>query len=260
MTRQVNRMLALLRTIAMKAGFLGRYYERFAIVTAGRSGSTLLHECLQQHPQIEARGEVFGTHYQLDRARRWIRWHRPIAYLDWFVFRFYPKAIRAVGFNVHYYHCQNEKQKLVWEHLAASGCRVVHLKRNLLKVFVSKELAAKYGVWHASSERQLNYMRDASLTIDPHECLDYIRLTEEWRDRVDQLYAPASKIEIWYEDLAVGFDHEIERLEDWLGVDRKPLIPRTIKQVTRPISEIVTNYADLRSALEDSPWKHYCDE
>jgi len=63
------------------------------------------------------------------------------------------------------------------------------------------------------------------------------------------LFSQSDKIDLWYEDLVAGFETEIQHIEDWLGIDRRPLVPRTVRQVSRPMHEVIANYADLRPGI-----------
>ena len=57
---------------------------------------------------------------------------------------------------------------------------------------------------------------------------------------------------VFYEDLCDSFDKTIKSVQDYLGLDYIKLEPASlIKQETRPIQEIVSNYEDVKWTLRD---------
>jgi len=86
----------------------------------------LLISALEQHRHIVQLGKVFQKEREIkaDQIRIWSE--APIEYLNNFLYKDYAKEIKAVGFKIHYYHCQEQNWKPVWKHLAASRIRDLH--------------------------------------------------------------------------------------------------------------------------------------
>ena len=245
--------------MAMDVGLLRRTYRRFVIVTAGRSGSTLLTECLAQHPQVVSYDEVFHESWVLDRWRRSIRQRHPAVYLDRFVYRWFPPSICAVGFVLHYYHCWTGSRRSAWHYLAQSDAQILHLRRNPLHTLVDSRVARQIQIWNARSREEAQATREARVHIDHEECLAYFRSTDEHWAAVERMFGAHRRMDLWYEDLAENLDAQIGQVEDWLGIDRRPFAPRTYRQVTRPTDQAVANYAQLREHFEGTPWIGYFD-
>ena len=102
-----------------------------------------------------------------DRENVWqIKQDNPVDFLDKLVFREMPQYISAVGFKLFYYHAQKGKEQAVWDYLKdAKEIKIIHLKRkNILKTYVSQEIALKTDNWIAQGK--LNKINHSSIYLD----------------------------------------------------------------------------------------------
>ena len=136
----------------------GADYIRFIVLADARTGSYMLVQALDSHPNVTCFSELFN--WQLDyvdfnvagydnssaedkalRDRDFERFLRERIYCP------RPVEIRATGFKLLYSHVWGYTgllERLVED----SEVRIVHLRRrNLLRMFVSSKLAEASGVW-----------------------------------------------------------------------------------------------------------------
>lgn len=135
-----------------------RTYKPFIILGNARTGSSMLVQALNSHPQIVCFRELFnGTHDFVDfsvdgydnfsgrdRARRA---EDPIAFLQERIFRDWPPDVSAVGFKL--LHVQAWDFAELLEHLRRDvDLYVLHLqRRNVLRTLTSLKLANQSDIW-----------------------------------------------------------------------------------------------------------------
>lgn len=131
---------------------------RFIILSDARTGSNLLQQSLNSHPEVVCFRELFnldaayidydvegfdGTSAD-DLA---LRAADPRAFLRLRVFGAHEPAVRAVGFKFHYGHFWFHED-LVPALTEDADLRVVHLRRvNMLRSLVSLRIAEQTGEW-----------------------------------------------------------------------------------------------------------------
>ena len=174
------------------------------------------------------------------------------------MYRYYPGRVKSVVFKLLYDHCQDNPSREIWNCIEKTeGIKIIHLKRNLLDVYVSYQLAVKYDTWHVREENQLDYMNHARLIINPQECFQFMtETTDNWVDYEKSFYKHEI-LDVWYENLLANLSPEMERIQNWLGVTPVPVQPRTYKQVNRPLEDIIENYPELFSYFQGTAWESY---
>jgi hypothetical protein len=134
------------------------HYKRFIILSGPRTGSHLLAQALNAHPNIVCFREVFNGELELvqfgvegyddhSKAEYDRREEDAVSFLNERVFCEWPSDVQAVGFKFHYTHHWAFPGLL--EHLTQDReLAVVHLRReNALRRLVSLKLAEQTGVW-----------------------------------------------------------------------------------------------------------------
>ena len=56
------------------------------------------------------------------------------------------------------------------------------------------------------------------------------------------------------QDIIEDFDGHFRRFHQFLGVGARAVKPVGVKKEVRPLSEVITNYSELRKTLLDTPW------
>ncbi|HEY5049186.1 MAG TPA: sulfotransferase [Rhizomicrobium sp.] len=248
----------------------------FMITCAARTGSTMLVNFLQSHPQITCHMEIFNprrvegffgayrksirTDSVYEARMRAIRHGDPTCFL--YKFAFDSQGRRSVGFKFKY----DELLLPVFarpREIIAGDCdiAIVHLKRrNLLKRYLS---------WVAVNHVTGRTMRTTGeeprkippIFIDAEECLKNFQETKLREAEVDRIFRQHQMIDLEYEKLTgANADGELGRLQQFLGV-----VPRSLKTVIAKLSinrleQEIANYADLKRKLANTPYSEYFQE
>jgi hypothetical protein len=124
-------------------------------------------------------------------------------------------------------------------------------RRDILGQLTSLMIATKTNCW-----------RDKKST---HQIELNIAQLEWFIDREKKAHAAfeSSGVEyktVFYEDLCENFDETVKSIQDYLDLDYIRLEPAPlIKQETRPIQEIISNYEDVKWTLRDMNLHLDCD-
>jgi len=241
-----------------------RNYHKFVILSHQRAGSSMVIGALATHPQIVAFGELFipkriGFNiegYDNDSAKLlYLRDKYPIEFLERYIFSSYSKDIRAVGFKLFPDQLEKSSFQCVWEWLIQNkDIKVILLTRhNLLATYTSLLIAQKTGTWGIMNEAQRT---DATITIDYEKCVNAFKKRKEYRKKVLEYFKDHDLIDIPYEDMILDFNNYFKELQQSLGVDIHHLKVGPIKKEVRPLSEVITNYSELRRKLLNTEWEY----
>lgn len=235
------------------------------IFSRGRTGSNLLISLLASHPKVFQHGEIFGEHLlQHEVFRNAINKMGSVAYFEHCTRRLLAEQV--VGLKFLYYQLEPEYAQRwnvpdlpsVLPVLERSKeLRIVHLKRrNLLETLVSWKIAAQ-------THRYRQYNQDRSsgagkahsnitVNLSYEECRHEFEQTEQWQRYYDAAFANHPFVEMYYEDLVADKHHEMARVLDLLSLEKYELRSPLRKQNTRPLEDIVENFAELRERFADT--------
>jgi len=230
-------------------------YTRFIVVSRQRSGSNLMVNALQSHPQFKVYGELFrgGADESVKTAVR----KSASDYLDKNIFNNYPSAIKAVGFKIFYQHPVWDQSGSVWRYLQeVEDIRVIHLRRrNLLKAFVSWKIAQKTDVWKQANDSSVEL--DKRVVISPEECVAFFEKTLEQEKIADERFSGKPLLQTTYETLTSQFNEQMDLIQKFLNVDSLPLSMKTVKQNPESLSDLILNYDELSHAFSGTRWEAY---
>jgi LPS sulfotransferase NodH len=243
-------------------------YTRFIILGRSRSGSNFLRGLLNSHSQITVYGEIFQNQQSIGWALPGYRQSRtlmqqfhqePVRFIETKVFHKFPSQIKAVGFKIFYYHAQDGNWGAVWEYLKDDqSIRVLHIKRrNILKTHLSRVRALQSDHWvNVTGSNEVIQ----PVVLDYEDCLQDFNRTREWEIESDRLFATHPMLEIYYEDLAKDYQAIMYQVEELLGVAHEKLTPETFQQSSQPLSQSISNYADLKVRFQGTAWEEFFTE
>ena len=224
--------------------------NNFVIIGPMRSGSSSLCSYLDSHPDITCKFELLHrNHYKGTIAG-------VHDYLASRVFDVAPTPFR--GFKMLYHQMWGRKTPdcyMIQSILKSFGCKVIHLtRRNHFESFVSKCLARRSKVWNVfrtkKADKHFTMERpgiideyNRPITVNPEEYLAYIQKLNRWQQAVNELYHDCFKVS--YETLEM----QLYDVADFLGAPRKPMTCDTIKLRTKSMSEVVSNYDEVKDLL-----------
>jgi len=254
-----------MRKRLMDAGLFGHLrYTPFIVLGRSRVGSNLLRSLLNAHPEIMAFGEVFRDttnpdwdhvgYFQAASSRALLQ-RDPVRFLQIRLLGRYPRAVRAVGFKIFYYHAGGGRSG-IWDWLRHQpAIKVIHLKReNLLQTHVSRKRAALTGQWVSTSGRP---DETVSMHVDFDEALADFEQTRAWEEEFDRFFIGHDVLQVTYESLSTDIRSMTRRLEDFLQVSPQPLVPSTSRQAPYPLSAAVSNYVELKERFSGTPWERF---
>jgi len=223
--------------------------QKFIILTRERTGSNLLVNILNKHPNIYCRGEVF-KYFEQRKTTIGEEIHSVFE-------QTLPKEIKARGAKVFYYHVNPQGApppagNRLWDYIK-ENTSVIHLKReDKIKMRVSA-LIAENSRYTAFQSKDLLKTEDKRIYIDPLDLENFIRKTkkmEEWGDTL------TPQIEVTYEDL-VNDPKKRERVYNFLGVDYREFESDYIKQNPERPAELIKNIEEVREHFKGTKWEKY---
>ncbi|RAK57146.1 glycoside hydrolase family 99-like domain-containing protein [Phenylobacterium deserti] len=245
--------------------------QKFIVIGAPRTGSTLIQTTLDQHPDIRAYGELFhwvasereGDHAMITPSGR--RAYQPDAEdaLDFLwanVWNAEVSSARAVGFKLFNEHVATEGTRDLFARLKSDvpDLKVVYVWRdNLMDVLVSRRMAESTGEWVRRVGASAVPDERRQITILPDEAEDFFRAHEQTKAFFDSYVADMSAIRVRYSDFAASFESQSKALYEFLGVSPRPVTPAIRKQLARSSREIVANWDDLAAHFQGSSYARF---
>ncbi|MCW2274661.1 LPS sulfotransferase NodH [Rhodoblastus acidophilus] len=228
------------------------------IVGMPRTGSTLLHTGVTQHPQTRVYGELFhpvrqervGSHAIIRNGER-IFFNETtddaIAFLDKHVF-LESEQIDVIGFKVfrELVSCQGTTD--FFERLKAhyANLHVLHIVRsNYLDVLISREVARATNDWvrFVNSPPKQNEL--TKVRIEPDQALTFFNEVRSADTYFGSIFDGERYLKVDYDELSASFSQTMQKVYEFLGV--RPFEPeiKVKKQIDRGAAEIVENYEEL---------------
>ena len=227
--------------------------EPFVVLAGRRSGTTLLVESLDSHPDIECTKDVFSIrrrwkYFQVDVATglfypyRSASLERRIAYvfrrrrlIEEFLTETFARAgaPQARGIRLSYEQVRKYPHILTW--MLKQNIRVLHLIReNSLKAIVSHFTAKKRGIAHATTK-----VEKVTLRLPPAELKRHLAQRAMEVERYRRLLQDRPCCEMSYESFLENREAETRRILEFLRVPRfVPLTSRLVKQNSDSLKEI----------------------
>lgn len=259
---------------------LGR---NFVIYTHGRTGSSVIVDHLEDHPNIVCYNELFhpdGQEHWKNRAERYDR----TDLMPYEVFKdekskatnsgkceFFRRYLRemiktaeldkseaSVGFKLLTYHA-NAHTRLM-KVLKKRNFAFLHLiRRNVVRQVVSGFVANERGTWN---ERNWTPPSD-KYTLDMttfSKTVEYNQKTTE-RNHVLLQKLDVSCLNIYYEDYVEAPQPFLDAIHDFLGVEKFQVIPTDFSIMTnRNLRSVVANYDELMETTKVLGLEHMLKE
>ncbi len=224
-------------------------YQPFVIVTRSRSGSNLLVSMLDGHPQTHVEGELLGR-----------VWGGSVDGILDRLFRSYPSFVTAVGFKYFYYHPVDGDPEQAWRALERrEGLRFIHLtRRNLLRIEVSRRLAASTGTWSQRRPASTRFKEPVHLTAPDLE--RRFEVTRRHEAMARARFGRKPWFELSYEDLIADPAGRASDVQRFLGLDVQSVRSPLVRQNPEPLSALIANYEALAADFRDTRWASFFEE
>lgn len=212
---------------------------QFVIIGRSRTGSNLLASLLNAHPAVTVHLEVFQ---KVDNTTCKDIYDKIVQN---------SRGCMQMGFKLFYYHPINSIDRSIWEILAANRkIKIIHLTRNnLLRVHISRLIAGRTNEWLAESQSKLR-STDRAVHVDVSKMLSDFRQTRAYINDVQQRFRNHELLDVTYEELTTRQQSVLDAIFNFLRVPARKVQSRLMRQNPEPISALVSNYAEVRQALE----------
>lgn len=217
---------------------------RFIILFPGRTGSSWLVSAISGHSDIQVKGEILVG--MKPKAQ-----HREL--LD--IYGKPPRSGAARGFKTKLKDVaeQSELVKLINDH----GIKVIHMARkDLLKLAVSRinarRLKDQVGQWNRDEkiERLPAFEIDVeTMEASLQACHDAVQELELFMEDVS-----SPVLELEYDDMLRDPSACINRVLDFIEVDRCDLQSSIRKNTDDDLSKVILNYSELRRSMANGRW------
>lgn len=248
-----------------------RDYTRFLVVGAARTGTNLVTQSLNAHPEVACFREIFHCdpqtiefgqlgYYHKQNAHSMIdlKQNDPLRLVEQEVFRLFGKQIKAVGYKLLYNHaCEGRMSDIRTAIKEDHSLRVIHLKRrDALAKILSAKLAIEQKKWYVT-HKEISLFKQKPIRLSVDFCRERFEFIEDKTMEHDELFAQHDVLEIEYETLSSEFVKTMNQVQEFLGITQKPLSQHTKKMTAQSPQELIINYDELKSAFAATKWSMY---
>jgi hypothetical protein len=247
----------------------------FMITCAARTGSSMLVNLLQSHPQITCHMEIFnpkrvegfyGSYRKAlsdpayEERMRALRHNDPKTFI--YKIAFDPQGRRCVGFKFKYDEFilpvfSGTREILIGDR----DINIVHLRRrNLLKRYLS------WFVVNKVTGKTMRTVREAEIesppvVLNPDECRKNFEETERREANAREIFRDHRVFELAYEDLTNELaDATVDQLQKFVGVGVRSLRTVFAKLSKDQLSKEISNYSELRKTFAGTRYAEFFDE
>lgn len=226
-----------------------KQYEKFIVITSARTGSGLLISLLNNHENIEARGELYRS---LEGKTSIDRWNQ--------IFNFKNKNIYTAGFKIFYFHPFDKKNSEVWNIIKQDkSIKIIHLIReNKIRSYVSLKIAEKTDKWTRKSKTQIS-LKEKQINVDLKDFKRRIDAIEMKESKISLEYNDHPFFELSYEDLVNNKNKVMSELFKFLGVEEWETKSNYKKQNKEKLEDIILNYKEFKDLLENSKYSSFLE-
>ena len=249
---------------------------KFIIFTTQRSGSTVLTRTLDELPDVFCAGELLQTSNDIHHPE----WHFPswgsdsnshvVQRINKLInfpnlrFRVIPhikkfynanaKGEKARGFKLMFTHIKTATH--LWQYLKASDTKVIVLiRKNVFKTTLSRYRKAENRVAHASTAAKAPSIQ---FHVPGDLLIKQMRDLERVNKNLIQFSGGMNRLVIYYEDFG-NWDALMQQVQNFLGVEQKPVQPVLQKVGAGKWQDEVENYAEIETHLKQNNFTQYLD-
>jgi len=231
--------------------------NKFVIICAARSGSTMLRHLLDDHPKINCEGEVFVTRgvirfFSLDRRgfRLSQDYHNyqtlfkslnTSALLDKHILSVDDKNIQSVGFKFK----TDEFFLPAFSEISSyierdESLKIIHLKRkDLLAQYISYLNVHRNSGPTALFDPEQSKSKYDKLLVDILHLERYLEVQLFREKEIRVRLGNHSILETWYKDIIDAATNTLDHIQEFLGVPTRSLNTKTVKIIKNPYDLII---------------------
>lgn len=230
--------------------------SKFVIYTRGRTGSTVLSDLLNCHPEIFCDVEIFNFLYSKSKVQF------PYLYIS-------SCSKRASAYKRTVYGFRVKKAQLKYEHkykyyreifprLHKEGWKFIHLKRlNFLKHTISNLILAETKVAHIRNGETLPIKK---IKVDCNTLLENIKYSEEVERAEENNLNGIPNLKIIYEnDILDNTKHQntANKVFSFLGLKPHKVNTQYKRIVSENLQDVILNYDEVYEFFKDTEYLKY---
>ncbi len=233
---------------------------KFIIFAHWRTGSNLLADLLNSHPDITCESEILLP-FILSRVRKVIF---PYLYIK-------GRSVRAktkvYGFNLKLYQLNDLLTKFHGDpksfmlSLHKKGWKIIHLKRiNALKQTISFLIADKSKQWHHFANKPLTYPR---VNINCESLIKKIRRIEKFLAEEEIILKDIPHITVIYEnDLLRSKDHQgtLDKIFKYLNLSSMPVKTKFKRVSSDAMSNYIENHEEVVKVVSNTEYARFIED
>lgn len=233
--------------------------KKFIVFGQSRSGSTLLVDLINLHPEIKCEGELLQHDWGYMPSKYMCKVLSYYPY-PFFNYRYrLSKGNALYGFKLFIYHLKKSHEKI--KKMTDDGWKIIYLKReNILRQVVSNQIAKQTRTWHTKKGKG-NPEYQVHLPISLLQ--QGLSNRQGWCFLEYQCLKDREYLKVVYEkDLENSSHHQetAEKVFRFLGVDSCRVNSELCKTDLRSYEEIISNYDEVIQFLQDSLFKNFLDQ
>ena len=226
--------------------------NKFVIFCHGRSGSTLLLNLLNSHPDIDCDGEILSRKVfspsMLIKCRSLITSKRNYGFK---LLSYQLRDIQKVG-----------NPKKFMEDLHSNGYKIIFLRRsNMLRLVLSVMYAEFRNEWH--HKKTDGKVIQNKMHVDVEEMMKRLRESDETYNFESDVMRDIPHIPISYErDLENSQSHSttVRNIAEFLGISFSiPSNPSIVKITPKGLDGFIENVDEVKQALKGTKFEKYLD-
>lgn len=227
---------------------------KFVIFAQGRSGSSLLVDLLNNHPDIRCDGEILNVVHAGKK----------------FFPTFYVKSMAKTskeeiyGFKVKLYQLhsdskpdQNVNAGQFIINLHKTGWKIIYIKRNnIFRQAISGLVAKSRGKWH-HHQNQGN-LALSKIKINPDKLLKSLRGREKYLCDEKEILKTVPHLKIIYEiDLLKNREKTIDNVFKYLEAHPYPVKTNLVRTSKDNIDDIIVNYKEIKDYFLNTKYARF---
>lgn len=228
---------------------------KFVVFAQGRTGSSVLVDLLNSHPQIKCMGEILNPNFRIG--------NNSYGYMVWFP-RWFINGLSKLnnagsfGFKVKIY--QIDKQPFIgstrefMDYLEANNWKLIYLYReNVFEHALSTIVAEMTSTYHLKNEMKVDKFK-----LDLDRLVYLMRERETFRNREVEELEGRSYFTIEYNnDLNENLERTLSDLQLYLGCKHHKLNTNLKKIVPKDYNKLIENYEEVKSFLKLNGYGQY---
>ena len=141
--------------------------------------------------------------------------------------------------------------------------RLVRAARHPARTWQRRQERAKNENLRSGTPAALNSNRDlpaTTITLTEKQCRDELWMQAIAVESQERRYSAHPTITVSYEELVESPEETLARIQEFLGVEPRPLAPTTRQQNPQPLSKLIENYDEIREAFRDTEYAWMFEE